>query len=253
MAPLPADGRRRWLHHGSSISQGSNATEPTGTWPAVAALAAGVDLLNLGYSGSAVVDPFVARTIRDLPADVISLKLGINTVNHDTMRRRVFGPAVHGFLDVVRDGHPTTPIVLASPVWCGIHEHAPGPSSVDLAAYAEGRLTYVATGDPDQVPLGKLSLTAVREVLAEVVAHRADPHLTYLDGLELFGAADADRLPLPDALHPGPEAQRLIGERFADRVLEAGVRIRSAPEHPGRGPDGDERRRAPSARSSRWS
>ncbi len=45
-APVEApesDGRRLWLHHGSSISHGSNAASPTGTWPAHAALRAGVD------------------------------------------------------------------------------------------------------------------------------------------------------------------------------------------------------------------
>lgn len=35
-----ASGRRVWLHHGSSISHGSNALTPTGTWPAIAAAAA---------------------------------------------------------------------------------------------------------------------------------------------------------------------------------------------------------------------
>ncbi|WP_425955263.1 SGNH/GDSL hydrolase family protein [Xylanimonas sp. McL0601] len=105
---VPAPGRR-WVHHGSSISQGSNATHPTGTWAAVAAMTGGVDLLNLGFGGSAMVDPFVARTIRDLPADLLSVSFGINVVNADVMRRRAFRPAVHGFLDTVREGHPETP------------------------------------------------------------------------------------------------------------------------------------------------
>ena len=46
-----------------------------------------------------------------------------------------------------------------------------------------------------------------------------DHRLHYLDGLSLYGAADAATMPLPDNLHPGPDVQRLIGERFADRVL----------------------------------
>ena len=45
--------------------------------------------------------------MRDTPADLISVKLGINLVNTDLMRLRAFGPAVHGFLDTIRDGHPT--------------------------------------------------------------------------------------------------------------------------------------------------
>ena len=62
--PVPAAGRV-WLHHGSSISHGSNATHPTGTWPALAAAQAGVELVNLGFGGSAFLQPFIARTIRD--------------------------------------------------------------------------------------------------------------------------------------------------------------------------------------------
>lgn len=217
--PLPRSGRV-WVHHGSSISQGSNATQPTGIWPVVAARRAGVHLVNLGYGGSALLDPFVARTIRDTPADLISLKLGINLVNADLMRRRALGPAVHGFLDTIRDGHPTTPLVLVSPLWCGIHEDTPGPLAPDAAAFAEGRVAWTATGDPAEVPFGKLTLRVVREVLADVVAQRGDPHLTYVDGLDLYGEADAVELPLPDALHPDAAGHRLVGERFADRVLQ---------------------------------
>nr|WP_307723349.1 SGNH/GDSL hydrolase family protein [Corynebacterium variabile] len=47
----------------SSVSHGSNAPHPTGTWPVIAAHAADVDLHNLGLGGSALLDPFVARTI----------------------------------------------------------------------------------------------------------------------------------------------------------------------------------------------
>ena len=35
--PVPDRGRRVWLHHGSSISQGSDAASPSTTWPALAA------------------------------------------------------------------------------------------------------------------------------------------------------------------------------------------------------------------------
>jgi len=83
-----------------------------------AALRSGFSPLSLGFAGQCMLDPFVARTIRDLPADVISLKVGINLVNADSMTDRTFGPALHGFLDQVRDGHPDTPILLVSPIHC---------------------------------------------------------------------------------------------------------------------------------------
>ena len=217
LEPLPDRGRPVWLHHGSSISHGSNAAGPTSIWPARAAAAAGADLVNLGLGGSALLDPFTARVLRDTAADLISVKIGINIVNADLMRRRAFGPAVHGFLDTIRDGHPDTPLLVISPIWCPIHEETPGPGDFDRAALAEGKLRFRATGDPADVARGKLTLGVIRDELAAVVAQRSpsDPHLSYLDGRELYGPADYADLPLPDELHPDDAAHARIAERFA--------------------------------------
>ncbi|MFF7994410.1 SGNH/GDSL hydrolase family protein [Kitasatospora xanthocidica] len=224
-APLhavPAGTRKRWVHHGSSISHGSNATHPSGTWPALVANRAGLDLVNLGFGGSALLDPFTARTIRDTPADLISLKLGINLVNTDAMRLRALTPAVHGFLDTIRDGHPTTPLLVVSPLLCPMHEDTPGPLAPDLSS---GTLRYRATGDPAERAAGRLTLTVIREHLARIVAERradGDHALHHLDGLALYGEPDHHTHPLPDGLHPSPEAHRLIAERFTDLALTAG-------------------------------
>ncbi|WP_181771327.1 GDSL-type esterase/lipase family protein [Amycolatopsis pittospori] len=219
-----SSGRRTWLHHGSSISHGSNAVTPTGIWPALAAKLGGVDLINLGFGGSALLDPFTARAMRDTPADLISVKIGINLVNSDAMRLRAFGPAVHGFLDTVRDGHPTTPLLVVSALYCPIHEHTPGPCSFDTGALREGKLRFTATGDPAETAAGKLTLTKIRGELARIVKERSagDPNLGYLDGLDLYGEQDNAELPLPDELHPDAATHRLIGERFA-RLAFGGI------------------------------
>jgi hypothetical protein len=84
-APIEPDaGRSRkvWVHQGSSISHGSNGDSPTLIWPALAASRGNVDLFNLALGGSALLDPFVARVIRDMQADLIRVKIGINLVNH---------------------------------------------------------------------------------------------------------------------------------------------------------------------------
>jgi hypothetical protein len=216
-APVQASAGRRapvWLHHGSSISHGSDAASPTGTWPAIAATLASVELVNLGFGGGALLDPFVARVMRDTPADLISVKIGINLVNADLMRLRAFGPAVHGFLDMIRDGHPVTPLLMVSPILCPIHEDTPGPAAPD---FVEGQLRFRATGDPADVASGKLTLGVIRTALAQIVAQRAasDPNIYYLDGRDLYGAADHATLPLPDRLHPDAATHRLIGDRFA--------------------------------------
>jgi hypothetical protein len=213
--PVANRQRKVWLHHGSSISHGSNAATPTETWPVIAASAMGVELVNLGFGGGAMLDPFTARTMRDAPADLISVKIGINLVNTDQMRLRAFGPAMHGFLDTIREGHPVTPLLVVSPILCPIHEGTPGPSVPD---FSTGELWFRAAGDPAEIAAGKLTLGVIRKTLSDIVALRAvtDPNIRYLDGLVLYGEADHAGLPLPDRLHPDVPTHRLMGERFAD-------------------------------------
>lgn len=222
--PVPDRGRNVWLHHGSSISHGSFAASPSTTWPALAAALGGVELINLGLGGNALLDPFTARTLRDTPADLLSVKIGINLVNADVMRLRAFGPAVHGFLDTVREGHPTTPLLVVSPLLCPMHEDTPGPCLLDFAGLKEGRLEFSALGDPAERAAGKLTLDVIRAELARIVAQRSadDPHLHYLDGRDLYGERDFAELPLPDRLHPDAETHRRIGERFAGLAFGAG-------------------------------
>jgi hypothetical protein len=213
----PPSGRRVWLHYGSSISHCMEAETPTETWPAIAAAQAGVELFSLGLAGQCQLDPFVARTIRDQPADVISLKLGINIVNGDAMRERVFIPAVHGLLDTIRDGHPETPILVVSPIFCPSAEDAPGPT---LMA-ADG--TFYTVPGMAEIRTGCLTLRRVRELLAGIVAARrdlGDTNLSYLDGLELFGPDDAGDL--PDLLHPNNAGYARMGTRFAAAAFGAG-------------------------------
>jgi lysophospholipase L1-like esterase len=210
--PTPASAPK-WVHYGSSISHCVEVDGPTGTWPAVAAARAGLHVTNLGFAGNAMLDPFVARTIRDLPADVISLKIGANIVGDATMRRRTFSPAVHGFLDTIRDGHPDTPILVVSPISCAVAEDLPGPTVTDPATGV-----VRSGGSAEDLRLGALSLDVVRDVLANLVRARAstDPALSYLDGRELLGPDEIGDL--HDGLHPNAEAYRRMGARFADLV-----------------------------------
>jgi hypothetical protein len=209
--PAEPSNRPRWIHYGSSISHCVEADGPTGTWPAVAAAAAGLELTGLGLSGNAMLDQFVARTIRDLPADRISLKLGVNIVDGATMVRRTFLPAVHGFLDTIREGHPDTPILVISPISCPALEDVPGPSEQDPETGVRRAL-----GDPAAIATGALTLSAVRAELELLVEQRAksDPALSYLDGRQLFGPKDTDDL--DDGLHPNAAGYLRMGARFAE-------------------------------------
>jgi hypothetical protein len=212
----PVDARRRWVHHGSSISHCMEADGPARTWPAVAARLGGVHLTNLGLAGQCQLDGFTARTIRDQPADLLSLKVGINVQNGDTMRLRVFPSALHGFLDTVREGHPDTPFLVVSPIIFPAGEQTPGPSQQQ----ADGQVRCV--GDPADVALGRLTLSRIRELVAEVVAARqpGDPNLHHLSGLELFDEPDVPDL--PDGLHPNGAGYQRMGERFAAHAFATG-------------------------------
>jgi hypothetical protein len=213
----PSSERRRWVHYGSSISHCMEAEHPTGTWPAVVARAADVDLYSLGLAGQCHLDQFAARTIRDLPADLISLKLGINVVNADSMRERAFVPAVHGLLDTIRDGHSEVPIVVISPIICSTAEDHPGPT----LPTAEG--TFDVIERPDELMMGALSLVRIRELLEMVVRQRqraGDEHLHYLHGHQLFGIDDVDDL--HDGLHPNSVGYRRMGERFTASAFAPG-------------------------------
>jgi lysophospholipase L1-like esterase len=204
----------RWLHHGSSISHGLEAVGPLGPWPQQAARELGVSLTNLGFAGDAMLDPFVAQTIATQPADVITLKLGINPVTTEAMKERVFGPAVHGFLDLVREGHPTTPIIVISAIAAPGFEDEAGPSR----EVAPGR--YAGTPRLATDREGLVTLARSRAIIADVLAHRADDaNLAYLSGLRLLGLADARHL--YDGLHPDQAGYDLIARRFVELAQDA--------------------------------
>lgn len=210
----PTPQKKRWTHYGSSISHCMEATQPTGTWPAVAARLSGMHLVSLGFGGQCHLDPFVARTIRDAEADVITLKIGINVINMDSMRERVFIPALHGFLDTIRETKPHTPIVVTSPIFCPSAEQRPGPTVPNV----DGK--FVTFAGHEAIQQGCMSLCRVREIIEEVTSIRrklGDQHLHYLNGLDLFGQSDA--VDLPDDLHPNPAGYVRMGERFARQVF----------------------------------
>lgn len=216
LAPPPPDTRPRWVHHGSSISHCIEAHGPSRCWPAVAAKAGDVHVTNLGLAGQCHLDQWMARTMRDLPADFLSLKVGINVVNGATMTARAFSSALHGFVDTVRDGHRETPFLLVSPIICPVHEDRPGPTHTGPNGVVDDQ------GPENHTPFA-LTLRMARSTISSVVAARraaGDPNLHYLDGLALFD--ESDLADLPDGLHPNGDGYVRMGERFAAHAFADG-------------------------------
>lgn len=212
------DNRPRWVHYGSSISHCMEAQVPANTWPAVASRKLQFSLTNLGFGGQCHLDPFVARSIRDLDAEIISLKVGINIVNMDSLRERVFLPLLHGFLDTIREKHVSKPLILCSPIYCPSAEIHPGPTIPNH----QGKFETIEGFDA--LRQGCLSLQRIRTLIEETVVTRrklGDAHLHYINGLELFGKSDA--ADLPDDLHPNPAGYLRMGERFAAKLAQLKV------------------------------
>jgi hypothetical protein len=205
--PAP-DDRPRWLTYGSSITHCGEAHGPARTWPATAARLLDRHLTCLGFAGMAHLDPLVARTIARLRIDSITLKLGINVHNMASLKERTFLPMVHGFLEAIREGHPTTPITVVSPIL--------SPSRED-----DVRSERTNMDGTVETLVGDLTLRQMRALLQSAVElrqRRGDEHLTYLDGTQLFGVDPSDVDLLPDGLHPNGDGYERIGQRYAEAV-----------------------------------
>jgi hypothetical protein len=196
------DPRPKWLTYGSSITHCHGAHSPARTWPATAARQMNVNLTCLGFSGNCHMEPMLARLIRDLPADLITLKMGINIQGGSTLSERTFKAAAIGFVQLIRERHATTPLGVISPIISPPREDTPN-----------------AVG---------LTLPRMREELADAVARleeHGDNHLVYCDGLRVSGEA---LLPyLPDQLHPNGDGYELLGRNVAEVALAqlVGVRV----------------------------
>jgi len=188
------DTRPRWTTYGSSITQCGEADVPTGTWPAVVAREHGLHLTSLGFGGQCHLDPMIARVMRDMPADFLSMCVGINVMGDATMSARTFAPGIIGFVKIVREKHPLTPLVVMSAICAPDFETTPNVLGLTLAMTR---------------PEVKAAVDALR-------AH-GDGNVHYVDGLDIFGS-DLAHL-LPDKLHPNTEGYRRLAENFLEKVV----------------------------------
>ncbi|OMF33171.1 SGNH/GDSL hydrolase family protein [Paenibacillus sp. FSL H8-0259] len=193
--PLP-DHRPRWITYGSSITQCVAASSPSRTWPVIAAGECGYHLTNLGFSGNCLMEPMAGRLIRDLPAELITLCVGVNIYGAVASSPRMFKPLLIGMLETIREKHKETPLAVISPI-------------------------YGTERETEENKLG-FTLPLMRRQIVETVKRlqeRGDRHLHYLDGLEWFGPEDGELL--TDGLHPGAEGYELLGSRFGSRLAAA--------------------------------
>lgn len=190
---VPAPAGPRWLCYGDSIAEGWCVTSPERAWPAVASRAHGLDVVNLGYAGSARGEIPSAEELADLDADVISIAHGTNCWTRTPHSAELFAVSFGVFLDIVRQGHPDTPIVAISPI------------TRPDAETTENRLG--------------LTLTDLRGAFETVVRTRidgGDDALSMVEGLPIV----APEL-LTDDIHPGDDGHAAMAAVIGDAVATA--------------------------------
>lgn len=187
------DKRPRWITYGSSITQCRTAASPTQTWPGVVARERNFNLTCLGYGGQCHLDSMVARMIRDLPANYISMCLGINIQGASSLGPRAFRPAIIGAVQIIREKHTDIPIVLMSPIYSTNREE-----------------------NQNSVGFNLLKMRDEVQAAAEALNSYGDENIHYVSGLDVFDSDYIDLL--PDNLHPDAEGYRVMGRNFVTEV-----------------------------------
>ena len=170
------------------------AESPSQTWPAIVARAHDLNLTCLGYGGQCHLDPMIAMMIRDLPADLITLKVGINICGQSTLTPRTFRPALIGFVRTLREGHPETPLAVISSI------------------YAFKRET-----DHNAVGFNVAEMRAETEDAVTRLRNAGDSRIRYFDGLTLYGPEYGHLM--PDNLHPNAQGYKELAQRMTEVVM----------------------------------
>jgi hypothetical protein len=188
-----SDDRPKWVTYGSSLTHCRRAHSPARTWPAIVARRRHWNMTALGYAGQCLLEPMIALMIRDLPADFITLKLGINTIGGG-LSPRTYGAAVIGMVRIIREKHPETPITLISPWAFPPHET-----------------------EPNMVGSTLRGMRRDMEEAHRRLVDRGDKALRYVSGLEM---CDGDLIArhAEDQLHPDGDGIEAVAENFLARV-----------------------------------
>jgi lysophospholipase L1-like esterase len=203
----PAGPGPRWVAYGDSILEGWVASAPARAWGAVAARRHGLDLVNLGYAGSARGEIPCAEAMASLAADVISISHGTNCWTRTPHSAGMMRETTRAFLDIVRQGHPHTPMVVASPVIRPDAETTPNRLGATLA-----------------------DLRAAMEDVVRARLDAGDDNIVLVPGAGVITSAE-----LADGIHPGDAGQARLAEVFGSAVAAAlGAGRAGRTEHAGR-------------------
>jgi len=186
----PAPLQPRWICYGDSVAEGWLASAPAFAWPAIAGREHGIDAVNMGYAGAGRGEIVSAEHIAELAAAVISITHGTNCWTRVPFSVGLFAEQLTAFLDIVRQGHPETPVLVSSPIVRPDAENTPNR-------------------------LGA-TLTDLRKAMEDVVRARiagGEARLRLIPGRHLVTEAQ-----LADEIHPNDEGQRALAAALGPEI-----------------------------------
>ncbi len=197
----PAPRQPRCLVYGDAVTQGWLASSPVGSWSAVAGRTLGLDVCNLGFSGTTRLEPAVAQMIARTPAEAVVVAVGTGCWSRPPHSTPMLVEELRAFVQLVRAGHPEVPLVVMSPTCRPAAEDTPnvlGATLSDLRRSVEDVVTALAV---------------------------ADERLALLDGGSVLGPDE-----LADGTYPGDEGHKRIAAAvrkllvpYADELRQAAV------------------------------
>jgi hypothetical protein len=164
---------RRLLAYGSSITHGGSALAPSETYAMRVARALGYDLLNLGFAGSAQLEPELAYYLADEVAwDAALLELGVNVLDRWSADR--FAEAARRFVAIIAGAE--RPLLVTDILTCA-EDLVDDPK---LAAFRAAVAEAVAA------PLGRAAYVAGNVLLPDTALLSADLLHPAAAGMELI-------------------------------------------------------------------
>lgn len=188
----------RWIAYGDSITQGWSASDPGRTYVATVSRTLGLEPVNLGFSGSARGEVLVAEHIAAQEAAVITLAFGTNNWSRIPSGRLKIAGVLEDFITMIRSGHPTTPIVVLSPI---VRPDAEQTRNAVGATLAELR-------------------RSIEDIVRELGA--SDNGLWLVPGLGIVNPAN-----LVDGVHPGDAGHASIADALTPHLAQALARNRA--------------------------
>lgn len=174
----------KYLSYGSSITHGSSAIRPTGSYAERTAQLLGVDLINLGFGGGAHLEPEMADYIAGRTDwDIATLEMGINVIS--SIEKDEFAKRVDYFVTTIAQSHPEKWI------FC-----------IDL---------FTCRWDFDD----SQKILAFRNVVREKVEKLNMPRLVYISGADILRSVSGLTW---DLVHPSPYGMEEMAANLSRRI-----------------------------------